>query len=130
MDATRILDGRPVMLKKVLPADGPHELTINQLFSSPEHSRKRDNHCAPLLDVIELPRHFGSQKLMVFPTFAPFQSTTDPNIWGICRLLHSDMRGKTKFHISMYHPDTLSTQGIRFMHERNVAHRYESYDYT
>ncbi|KAH9166399.1 hypothetical protein EDB89DRAFT_2232929 [Lactarius sanguifluus] len=77
MDATRVRDGRPVMLKKVLPADGPHELRINQLFSLPTHSRERDNHCAPLLDVIELSTRFGSQQLM----------------------------------------------GIRFMHQRNVAHR-------
>ncbi len=74
MDATRIRDGRPVMLKKVLPGDGPHELRINKLFSSAEHSRERDNHCAPLLDVIdsELSGHFGSQQLMVFPLLRPF----------------------------------------------------------
>ena len=71
MDATRIRDGRPVMLKKVLPADGPHELNINRLFST-EYSRSHDNHCAPLLEVIELSVHFGSQKLMVFPLLRPF----------------------------------------------------------
>jgi hypothetical protein len=72
MDAIRIRDGRPVMLKKALPADGPHELNINRLFSSPEHSRSHDNHCATLLEVIELSAHFGSQKLMVFPLLRPF----------------------------------------------------------
>jgi hypothetical protein len=72
MDATRILDGLPVMLKKVIPGDGLHELTINQLFSSSEHSGNYDNHCAPLLDVIELSGHSGSQKLMVFPRLRPF----------------------------------------------------------
>jgi hypothetical protein len=72
MDATCIRDGRQVMLKKVLPTDAPDELNINRLFSSPEHFRGRDNHCAPLLDVIELPANFGSQKLMVFPLLHPF----------------------------------------------------------
>ena len=72
MDATRIRDGRQVMLKKVLPADGPHELNINRLFSSPEHFGSRNNHCAPLLDVIELSANFNSQKLMVFPLLRPF----------------------------------------------------------
>ena len=72
MDATRIRGGRQVMLKKVLPGDGPHELNINRLFSSPEHSKDRDNHCAPLLDVIELSENFNSQKLMVFPLLRPF----------------------------------------------------------
>src|ERR1700733_456358 len=51
MDATRIRDGRPVILKKVFPNERPHELKINRLFSSPEHSSDRDNHCAPLLGV-------------------------------------------------------------------------------
>ena len=72
MDATRIRDGRQVMLKKVLPADGPQELNINRLFSSPEHFGNRNNHCAPLLDVIELSENFNSQKLMVFPLLRPF----------------------------------------------------------
>jgi hypothetical protein len=72
MDATRIRDGRQVMLKKVLPADGPHELNINQLFSSPQHSKDRENHGALLLDVIQLSENFNSQHLMVFPLFRPF----------------------------------------------------------
>lgn len=72
MDATRIRDGHLVMLKKVLPEERPHELRINQLFSSPEYSRNCENHCAPLLEVIELPGHLGAQKLMVFPLLRPF----------------------------------------------------------
>ena len=71
MDATRIRDNRQVMFKKVLPAEGPHELNINQLFSSPELARAPHNHCAPLLDVIELQR-LGTQKLMVSPFLRPF----------------------------------------------------------
>ncbi|KAI9450983.1 hypothetical protein BJY52DRAFT_1125539 [Lactarius psammicola] len=74
MDAIRIQDGLPIILKKVLPEECPQELGINRLFSSPEISRERDNHCAPLLNVIELPvsSRFGSQKLMVFPLLRPF----------------------------------------------------------
>ena len=71
MDATRIRDNRQVMLKKVLPAEGPHELNINRLFSSPELARAPHNHCAPLLDVIELQRP-ETQRLMVSPFLRPF----------------------------------------------------------
>ena len=72
MDATRKQDSLLVTLKKVLPEEGPHELRINELFSSEEHARNHDNHCAPLLDAIELSTQFGSQKLMVFPLLRPF----------------------------------------------------------
>ena len=73
MDAIRIRDRRPVILKRVLPADRPHELNINWLFST-EHSgsHDNDNQCVPLLEVIELSVQFGSQKLMVFPLLQPF----------------------------------------------------------
>ena len=109
------------MLKKVIP--GPDELNINRLFSSPEHSKDRDNHCAPLLDVIELSENFKSQKLMVFPLLRPFNQ---PQIQTfrefadfftqICEV------GETKVSYSRVFL-TLSTQGIKFMHHRKVAHR-------
>ncbi|KAH9013307.1 hypothetical protein EDB85DRAFT_2033914 [Lactarius pseudohatsudake] len=69
---TRIHDGPSVMFEKVLPEEGPHELRISQLPSSPEHSKERNNHRAPLLDATELPAYFGSQKPMVLPLFRPF----------------------------------------------------------
>jgi hypothetical protein len=130
MDATRTVDGRPVMLKKVLRGDGPHELTINQLFSSPEHSRNRDNHCAPLLDVIELPRHFESQKLMVFPLLRPFNQPRIQTFGEFTAFFTQICEARQILHIHVSPTLILSTQGIRFMHERNVAHRYESHDYT
>ena len=68
MDATRVRDSLQVMLKAV---DGPLELRINKLFSSPELAAMPDNHCVPLLDVIELQRP-DPQKIMVFPLLRPF----------------------------------------------------------
>src|SRR6266852_2839270 len=71
MDAIRMRDNFQVMLKKVHPEEGPHELRINQLFSSPELAKMPDNHCAPLLDIIEL-QNPERQKLMVSPLLRPF----------------------------------------------------------
>ncbi|KAH9166380.1 hypothetical protein EDB89DRAFT_1891407 [Lactarius sanguifluus] len=105
MDAIRIRDGCPVILKEVIPHERPHELRINQLFSSAEHSRMSDNHCAPLLGVIELPRHFESQKLMVFPLLHPFNG---PRI-------------QTFGEFSAFF--TQICEGVQFMHQRSVSHR-------
>jgi hypothetical protein len=66
MDAIRVRDDLQVTLKRVLPEEGPHELKINKLFSSPGFATKPNNHCAPLLDVIEL-QNPEPQELMVFP---------------------------------------------------------------
>ncbi len=72
MDATRRRDGKHVMRKKIFPDEGPHELTITQLFSSRELARDPRNHCVPLLDIIEIPQ--SGQKLMVMPFLRPFNN--------------------------------------------------------
>ncbi|KAI0298945.1 hypothetical protein BC826DRAFT_1184243 [Russula brevipes] len=104
MDATRVRDNLQVILKRALPADGPHELIINQQFSSPELAAMPHNHCAPLLDVVEL-QHAGSQKLMVFPLLRPFNQPK--------------MQTFGEF-VDFF---TQICEGLQFMHERNVAHR-------
>jgi hypothetical protein len=71
MDATRVRDNLQVMLKVFRPEDGPHELWINKFFSSPQLTAIPGNHCAPLLDVIELQRP-EPQTIMVFPLLRPF----------------------------------------------------------
>lgn len=70
MDATRISDGRYVMLKRLVD-EGTPELQINKFFST--HSRISDprNHCAQLLDVIEFP---NDSPIMVHPLLRPFDN--------------------------------------------------------
>ena len=72
MDGSRIQDHKQVMFKKVLPEEGPHELYITELFSSPGLKDDLGNHCVPLLDLIELPEDGG--KLMVMPLLRPFNN--------------------------------------------------------
>ena len=69
LDATRISDGRPVMLKLLVPTEGPHELQINQLVSSEPLFSNPRNHCAQLLYVIELP---NEPQIMVHARLRPF----------------------------------------------------------
>lgn len=69
IDATRISDGKPVMLKRLLESEGPYELQINRMFSSEPLSSNPRNHCAPLLDVIELPDELP---IMVHSQLRPF----------------------------------------------------------
>ena len=62
--------GKRVLLKKVLPEEGPYELQINRMFS--EVATNPRNHCVPLLDVITLPD--SGQRLMVTPFLRPIDS--------------------------------------------------------
>ena len=75
MDAVRIADGKQVILKKVLPEEGPYELSITQLFTSPELKGDPKNHCIPLLDVVDLSQTSpDGRKLMVMPFLRPFKN--------------------------------------------------------
>jgi len=103
MDATRRRDGKQVMLKKLFPEEGPHELRITQIFSSPELARDPRNHCVPLLDVIEIPK--TGQKLMVMPFLRPFNNP------------HFQTFGE---FVAFF---TQVCEGLQFMHQRNIAHR-------
>jgi hypothetical protein len=69
MDAVRERDGLPVMLKRLYLEEGPYELEINKFFK--EHADDPRNHCALLLDVIEL-QDPESPNIMVFPLLRPF----------------------------------------------------------
>jgi hypothetical protein len=69
MDATRISDGKPVMLKKLLREEGPYELEINKLFSTEPLVSDPRNHCVRLLDIIELP---NDPPIIVHPLLRPF----------------------------------------------------------
>ena len=126
MDATRISDGRPVMLKLLVPTEGPHELRINRLVSSEPLRSDPRNHCAPLLDVIELP---NEPQIMVHARLRPFD---DPPMqtYGefvaffrqLCEV--SDMlwwNGRSWYS---------TNQGIQFLHENNIAHRYICYYFS
>ncbi|KAI0249675.1 kinase-like domain-containing protein [Lactifluus subvellereus] len=104
MDATRRQDGKCVMLKKVPVGEERQELEIARLVSSPELSRQPRNHCVPLLETLELPT-VPDQKLMVMPYLRPFNNPRFQTFGEFVAFF------------------TQICDGIRFMHERNIAHR-------
>ncbi|KAI0296112.1 kinase-like domain-containing protein [Multifurca ochricompacta] len=103
IDATRRADGKRVMLKKILPEEGPYELDISRMFSSPELAQNPRNHCVPLLDIIELPN--SGQRLMVMPFLRPFNKPRFQTFGEFVAFF------------------TQICEGLQFMHERNIAHR-------
>jgi len=106
MDAVRIEDGRQVVLKKVFPEEGPHELSTTQLFSSPGLIRDPKNHCVPLLDLVDLSHtRPDGRKIMVMPLLRPFRNPPLQTFGEFVAFF------------------TQLCEGLQFMHERNVAHR-------
>jgi hypothetical protein len=69
IDAIRISDGKPVMLKRLRTKEGPYELEINKVFSKEPLVSDPRNHCARLLDVVVLP---NDPPIMVHAFLRPF----------------------------------------------------------
>jgi len=101
MDATRWGDGRQVMLKKV-PAR--EELEIGRLLSFTALGQEAGNRCVPLLEIFELPTAFD-QKLIVMPFLRSFNNPRFQTFGEFVAFF------------------TQICEGLRFMHERNIAHR-------
>jgi serine/threonine protein kinase len=123
MDATRRRDGKQVMLKKVLPDEGPHELTITQSFSSRQIARDPCNHCVPLLDILEMPQN--GQKLLVMPFLRPFNNPSFQTFGEFVAFFTQICEVGFFQHPSLrINSDGALDQGLQFMHQRNIAHRF------
>jgi len=55
MDATRLQDGKFVMLKLIKKSVHPYEAEIGTFFSSEPLAANPRNHCVPILEVLQIP---------------------------------------------------------------------------
>ncbi|OSD07008.1 hypothetical protein PYCCODRAFT_1449738 [Trametes coccinea BRFM310] len=104
LDATRLVDGAIVVLKKVMVSRFPHEIEISRFLSSPALAKDPRNHCVPVYDVLSVPDN-DDLKLLVMPLLHEFYSPkflTVGEAVECCRQI---------------------IEGMQFMHSHRVAHR-------
>jgi hypothetical protein len=66
MDATRMADGKFVLLKCLQKSVYPFEVEIATFFSSPPLADDPNNHCVPVYEVLQLPDD-DDQVIIVMP---------------------------------------------------------------
>jgi serine/threonine protein kinase len=71
MDATRISDGKLVMLKRLYKSVHPFEIAISQFFTAEPQASDPKNHCVPILEVLQDPEA-EDKALMVMPYFRKY----------------------------------------------------------
>jgi hypothetical protein len=88
MDATRISDGKQVFLKLWSPTHrDASELPILQYFSDPSRVDDPKNHCARLLDIVDIPnwedyfRHIPVQPMLRSAQEPPFLMAAEALSW-------------------------------------------------
>jgi len=102
IDATRIEDGFKVVLKRIRRRS--NERDIMDYLSSPAMRSDARNRTVPMLDVVELPDN--EYLLLVMPHLRGFDT---PPFHCYCEVVDAFRQ---------------FLQGLTFMHEHNVAHRY------
>ncbi|KAF7316353.1 Protein kinase domain-containing protein [Mycena indigotica] len=104
MDARRISDDKPVMLKAVVASKHPHEVEIATLFSSPALAGHPRNHCIPILETLQDPEDAGLQ-ILVMPRLIRFLRPDFDTVGEVIDCFRQLF------------------EGFEFMHEHFVAHR-------
>jgi hypothetical protein len=84
MDATRIADGKFVLLKCLLKSIYPHEVEISTFLSSPPLADDPTNHCVPVYEVLQLPDD-DDRVIIVMPLLREYR---DPRFDTIGEILH------------------------------------------
>jgi hypothetical protein len=65
MDATRISDGKTVMLKRIERSVHPFEIEIAQFFNTQPQASDPRSHCVPILEVLQDPDDEDSSVLVM-----------------------------------------------------------------
>ncbi|KAJ3914291.1 hypothetical protein F5877DRAFT_92800 [Lentinula edodes] len=102
MDAVRISDNKPVLLKAVSRIIHPQEVKIGMYFSSKSMASDPRNHCIPIYDVFPVPD--SEMDLIVMPVLRPFDNPQFDTVGEVIAFIQQLF------------------EGIQFMHEHLVAH--------
>jgi len=103
MDATRAADGMQVMLKRINLDEHPDEIPIALKFSTEPLASNSKNHCAPLLEVLDVPGD-GKQVLLVMPFLHRFDQIPFVTVGEA-----------VDFFQQIF-------EGLQFMHNNQVSH--------
>lgn len=111
------------MLKKVHKSVHPDEVKIAQYFSAEPLSSDPRNHCVQLLEVLPVPDD-DDLTIMVFPFLTPFDSPFFRTVGEVVDFLSQVFEVSLVYTLMVLMPTVALLQGLLFMHEHHVAHRF------
>lgn len=104
LDATRKSDGVVVMLKRVIKARNPGEVSLTTLLNSPPLSFDPRNHCTPLLGLLQVP-DADDEQIMVLPLLRGYANPRFDTVGEVVDCLRQIF------------------QGLQFLHANKIAHK-------
>lgn len=126
VDAIHEATGKPVYIKEV--ATDSEELRISRLLTQEEWADDSRNHCVPLKRVFEDPRN-PNVSYMVMPFLRSVNTPPFKSVREIIKFADQILEVITD-HFVTFAPNFRHRQGLVFLHEKRVAHRYDSLSRT
>lgn len=121
LDAVRVADGRPVYLKRINKSS--KELEITQLLSSEELRTDPRNNCIPFIDWVDDPLD-SDMVILVLPLLHPIVIPYTFSVREAVDFISQTLNVSTwKEDDDAFANGTLP-QGLAFMHEHEIAHRF------
>ena len=121
MDAVRLSDGAFVAMKIFRKSQHPHELEISKYFSSPELMHDTRNHCVRILDAFDAPDD-PDETVMVMPLLKRFYEPPFETVRELAACLDQLFEVRPRYLTRLLY--LRCEQGLQFMHEHDIAHRY------
>lgn len=113
-------DGKRVKIKKLVK--GRKELDIALFLSSGEFRKDPRNHCVPILDVFSEEGH--PMVFMVMPLLIKYDTPPFSSVDEVLDFMRQTLEVIIN---TLYEPvgyELRTLQGLSFIHEKGVAHRY------
>ena len=119
MDATRITDGKLVLLKRIGTQSA--ELSIANQLSSPEYRSDPRNHCVPILDVIP----DADDPRMSYIVMPFLRYVDDPDFRSVENIFDCVDQLLEVCYLPFPGAEllTLVSKGLVFLHDHGIAHR-------
>jgi serine/threonine protein kinase len=121
IDATRIMDGQPVFIKKL--SSNTEELAIAGYLSTPTRMQDPQNHCVPILDHFADPTD-SSIVFIVMPMLRNFDSPPFFVVNEVVDFVHQTLEVSSKTYMNVMAVLITESKGLAYMHSQLVAHRY------
>ena len=111
------------MIKHLRKSAHPNESIIGRYLSSPPLSDDPRNHSGPVLDVFDDPSDPNIQYI-VMPLLRNYKDPKFTTVGEAVEFFRQAFEVGIKKYNSLFQYLLLSVQGLQFMHEHHVAHRY------
>lgn len=124
MDATRVSDKTVVAIKQLKRSRNPDEIEIVRSFSQLQSSDDARNHTVPIFDVLESP-HDKETTFLVMSYLVEYDKIPFATIGEVTEFFRQLLEVSPTLGLRYApRPTVFTLQGLRFIHEHNVAHRY------